>query len=202
MAGWVVLSSKPREIRWKNLNGRQMAFKGRRPQFLGGKGACYVLKQIPHFGHTVTATLDKTRHTRTYPKVYPGAKIPQMSSFSRGRNGGTHESKANTDVPKDMPTVPKSRTCHRMPGRTARKISRTESRSQCDISSTATLRMPRMRVTSKSHPDDSSSTPRRRIKASERGSRSPRHHHAQCTAASLSLRNKTQYPPSLFTRRH
>ena len=178
----------------KKLDGRQMAFDGRRPQFLRSERVCYVFEQMPHVGHIVNAAIKKDGNTRRNPKVYPCSKMAQISSFSRGRNGVSHESEANTGVHGEMPMVPSSRTCHGMLGRTARKLSRTEPRSQREIPSAASLWIPRTCVASKCHPDDTSRTPRRRMRAPERGSSPPRHRRTQCTAALLSPRNKAQSP--------
>ena len=99
-----------------------MAFDGRRPQFLGNKRVRYVFEQKPHIGHIVNAAIKKDGNTRTYPKVYPCSKMPQISSFSRGRNGVLHASETNTEVHRKMPMVSSSRTCHGMLGRTAHKL--------------------------------------------------------------------------------
>ena len=131
----------------------------------------YVFKQMPHVGHTVNAAIKKDGNTRMYPKVYSCDKMPQISSFSRGPNGVSHESEANTDVQSGMPMVPTSRACHEMLGRTAHKLSTTEPRSHREIPSAAALWIPRTCVASKCHLDDTSRTPRRRIRAPERGSR-------------------------------
>ena len=61
----------------KKLDGRQMAFDGRRPQLLGSKRVRYVFKQMPHIGHIVNAAIKKGGNTRTYPKVYLCSKLPR-----------------------------------------------------------------------------------------------------------------------------
>ena len=135
-----------------------------------------------------TVTPERTR------KSTQCSKMPQVSSFSRGGNGMSHESEASTEVQREMPMVPSSRTCHGMLGRTARKLSRTEPRSQRNTPSAAALWTPRTCVASKCHRDENSRTPRRHVRAPERGSSPPRHRRTQSTAVSLSPRNKTQSP--------
>ena len=70
----------------EKYDGRQMSFDGHRPQFLGGKGVRYVLKPMPHVSDTVIAALKKDGNTRTYPKVYPCAKMLKICYFSRSGN--------------------------------------------------------------------------------------------------------------------
>ena len=174
-----------------------MAFDGRRPQFLGSKRVRYVFEQRPHVGHIVKAAIKKDGNARTYPKVYPCSNMPQTSSFSRGRNGVSHESEANTEVHGEIPILASSRMCHGFLGQTARKLSTTEPRSQQEIPSipsAAALWIPRTCVASKFYPDDISRTPRRRLRAPERGSSPPRHRRTQFTVASLSPRNKARSP--------
>ena len=55
----------------EKLDRQQMALDGRRPQFLGSKGVRCVLKQIPHVGHSIAATLREHGQATTSPEVYP-----------------------------------------------------------------------------------------------------------------------------------
>ena len=105
------------------------------------------------------------------------------SAFRRGRNAASHESEANTEVQRDLPTSPNSRAYHRTSGRTESRLNKTEARSQREMPSASTLNIPRMCFASKGHPEDSPSTPRRRISAPDHGSFPPRN-----TAASTALR--------------
>ena len=171
-----------------------MALDGGRAQFLGSEKVRHILEQLPHVGQTFVARLEKNGHTTTYPKVYSRAKMPLISAFRRGRNGDPHEFEANTEVQRTLPASPNSRICHGTSGRTARKLTRTESRSQREIPSATPLWIPRTCRASKCDPDDTSSTPRSHIRAPDRGSSPPRQRRTHSTAASLSPRNETQSP--------
>ena len=187
-------SSKPREIRWRKLHSRQVTLDGRRSQLLSGKGVRNVLGQLPHVEHTVAAVLEKTGQTTTHADVYPCTKMPLIIAFRQSRNSDSHESKSNTDVSRDMPTCPQYRACQGTSGRTQHRSRKTEERFQREIPSTATMNIPRTCFASKCHPEDSSSTPRNRTSAPDRGSFPPRDHRTHCTAVLLSPSSKS-HPP-------
>ena len=129
------------------------------------------------------------------PKLYLRAQMPLINAFRRGRNGAPHTSEANIEY-RYMFRRPSNPTpATKLSGRTARRLSITKARSQHDIPA-ATLNIARACFASECQPEDTSSTPRRRISALDHGSFSPRHRRTHCTAASSSLRRKTQSPVS------
>ena len=98
---------------------------------------------MPNVGYAISAPLENHWQATTYPKFYPCAKKPLISAFRRGHNGVSHEFEANTEVHRDIPAAPRSCSCHGISGRTARRLTRTEARSQREIPSAVTYKIPR-----------------------------------------------------------
>ena len=99
----MVSSSKPREIRWKNLIAdKWLSMVVDRKLLVANEYATYSNNCRTLDKPSV---LEKNGHTTTYPKVYPCAKMPLISAFRRGRNGDPHEFEANTEVA-GVPQVP------------------------------------------------------------------------------------------------
>ena len=171
-----------------------MALNSCRPQLFGRKGVRDVLKHMPNVGHAISAPLEKHWQATTHPKFYPCAKMPLISAFRRGRNCVSHEFEANNEVHRDMPAAPRSCSCHIISGRIARRLTRTEARSQHEIPSALTLKTPRTCFVSKCQPEDNSKTPRRRLNLPHLGSFPLRIRRIHSTAASFSPRNNTLSP--------
>ena len=95
------------ETELKVFDRRQLTLDGRRQQCLGGERVRCVLEHAAHVDHIITTVLEKNRHSTTYPEVYPGAKLPQIS---RSNETATvlYQSSRPTPKIRETPRLPPS----------------------------------------------------------------------------------------------